>query len=202
MYHAKKIFVNLYDQCWQNQHIIYFMSLLKVSLCINRPKQRLLCMDTRRGCRRKRSPTPWKNKKIFFSLYGGSVCSFFHGEGFMLRFSSDEGFFSSYGGLFATFSLRGGLFCYVFLLVWGLFHNVRAFFAIIFSIWEDFFVFMEDFMSLWVFYGLAPSPYNLFCGGMLLCNFYPMFSAITYSGHCVPNKAHCNTRVQFTITRK
>ena len=66
----------------------------------------------------------------------------------MLRFFSDEGFFSSYGGLFATFSLRGegggggGPFCYVFLLVWGLFHNVGAFFANIFSMWGDFFVFM------------------------------------------------------------
>ena len=47
----------------------------------------------------------------------------------MLRFSSDEGLFSSYGGLFATFSLRGWPFCYVFLLVWGLFHNVGAFFT-------------------------------------------------------------------------
>ena len=92
------------------QHIIYFMSLLKVSLCINRPKQRLLCMDTHSGCRSKRSLTPWKNKKLFFSLYGGPFCYFFYGKGFMLRFSSYEGFFSLYGGLFATFSLRGGAF--------------------------------------------------------------------------------------------
>ena len=143
------------------------MSLLKVSLCINRPKQRHT-----------------------------------QGEGFMLRFSSDEGLFSSYGGLLLLFLYVEGPFCYVFLLVWGLFHNVGAFFAIIFSMWGDFFVFMGDFMFLWFFYGLAPSPYNLFCGHMLLCNFHPMFSAITYSGHYVPNKAHCNTRVQFTITMK
>ena len=159
-------------------------------------------MDTRRGCRRKRSPTPWKNQKKFFFAVCWAFLLFFSREGFMLRFSSDEGLFSSYGGLFATFSLRGWPFCYVFLLVWGLFHNVGAFFAIIFSMWGDFFVFIGDFMSLWGFYELAPSPYNLFCGRMLLCNFYPMFSAITYSGHYVPNKAHCNTLVHFTITRK
>ena len=114
------------------------MSLLKVSLCINRPKQRLLCMDTRRWCRSKRSPTPWKNKIIFFAVWRP--------------------------------------FCYVFLLAWGLFHNVGAFFAIIFFMWGDFFVFMWDLCL----YGLAPSPYNLFCGHMLLCNFHPMFSAIMY----------------------
>ena len=119
----------------------------------------------------------------------------------MLRFSSYEGLFSSYGGLFVTFSLRGGPFCYVFLLVWGLFHIVGAFFAI-FPIWGDFFAswgisFFYGFL-LWA----SPSPYDFFCGRMLLCNFHPMSSAITFSGHYVPNKAHCNTRVQFTITKK
>ena len=80
----------------------------------------------------------------------------------MLRFSSYEGLLSLYGGLFATFSLRGGLFCYVFLLVWGLFHNVGAFFAIFFSMWGDFFVFIGDFLSLCFFYGLVPSPLDFF----------------------------------------
>ena len=77
----------------------------------------------------------------------------------MLRFSSDEGLFSSYGGLFATFSLRGGPFCYVFLLVWGLFHNVGAFFALIFSMWEDFFYLRGGF---YVFMGfLWACPFHL-----------------------------------------
>ena len=90
------------------QHIIYFMSLLKVSFCIYKPKQRLLFMDTRRGCRSKRSPTPWKNQNIFFRCMEGHFATFFHGEGFMLRFYSYEVFISSYGSLFATFLLRGG----------------------------------------------------------------------------------------------
>ena len=174
------------------QHIIYFMSLLKVSLCINRSKQRLLCMDTRRGYRSKRSIAPPGRTKTLFSLYGGAfLLLFFHGEGFMLHFSSYKGLFSSYGGLFATsssccgpFSQCGGLFCYFFLHVAGLL-----------SSW--------GILCLYVFfYGVAPSPYDLFWGRMLLCNFHPMSSAINYSGHYAPNKAHCNTRVQFTIAMK
>ena len=142
------------------QHIIYFMSLLKASLCINRPKQRLLCLDTRRGCRSKRLPTPWKNKNfLYFVVWGAFLLLSFHGEGFMLRFSSYEGLFSSYGGLFATFSLRGGG---AFLLRLppgvGPFSQCGGLFCYFFSMWEDFFVFMGDFMSSWIFYGLAPSP--------------------------------------------
>ena len=136
------------------------MSLLKVSLCINRPKQRLLCMDTRRGCRSKRSPTPWKNKNIYFRCMGGFFATFFHGEGFMLRFSSYEGLFSSYGSLIATFSLRGGPFYYVLPLVWDPFHNVGAFFAIFFSIW-GYFLSSWGILCLYVFfYGLTHSPYD------------------------------------------
>ena len=115
------------------------MSLLKVSLCI-RPKQRLLCMDTRRGCRSKRSPTPWENKNIFFSLYGRLLLLFsmgralcyvfllmrvfihrmeaflllFHyvGGAFLLRLSPGVGPFSQCGGFFCYFFLHlGGLFC-------------------------------------------------------------------------------------------
>ena len=58
------------------QHIISFMSLLKVSLCINGPKQRLLCMDTRRGAGVSAHPPPEKKKKNF-SLYGGPFCYYF-----------------------------------------------------------------------------------------------------------------------------
>ena len=121
------------------QYIIYFMSLLKVSLCINRPKQRLLFMDTHHSdCIYKyvgvsARPPPGRTKTFFFAVWGAFLLLFFHGEGFMLRFSSYESLFSLYGGFFATFSLRVGPFCYVFLLVWGLFHNVEAFFAIFFS---------------------------------------------------------------------
>ena len=178
------------------------MSLLKVSLCINRPKQRLLCMDTGRGCRSKRSTTPLKNKNIFCAVWGAFLLLFFHGEGFMLRFSSYEGLFFIVWRPFCYFFFTWGPFCYVFLLVWGLFHNMRVFFAI-------FSPFGGTFLSSWgilclygFFYGRAPSPYDFCCGQMLLCNFHPMSSAITYSGHYVPNKAHCNTRVQFTITMK
>ena len=92
----------------------------------------------------------------------------------MLRFSSDEGFFSSYGGLFATFSLRGGPFCYIFLLVWGIFLKVGAF-LLFFSPFGG--TFLSSWGILWLyvfFYGLAPSPYGFFCGHMLLCNFHPM----------------------------
>ena len=185
------------------QHIIYFMSLLKVSLSINRPKQRLLCMDTRRGCRSKRSPIPWKNKNIFFSYMGGLFATSF-----------------PWGGLYTTFFSLWSFFFHnkdalllLFLYVEGLFTTSSSWCGAFFTMWGPFLLFfslcggenttfMGDFMSLWFFYGLAPSPYKLFCGRMLLCNFLPMSSAITYSGHYVPNKAHCNTRVQFTITMK
>ena len=165
------------------QHITYFMSLLKVSLCINGPKQRLLCMDTRRGCRSKRSPTHWKNKNIFFFLYGGPFCYFFS---------------------------MGRTLCYVVLLMRGLFHCKEAFLlpllyvgglfatssswcGAFFTMWGPFCYFSPcggTFLSSWrilclyaFFYGLAPSLYDLFCGRIILCNFHPMSSAITYSGH-------------------
>ena len=134
------------------------MSLLKVSLCINRPKQRLLCMDNAGGVGISARPPPGRTKKFFFRCMRGLFAPFFPGEGFMLRFSSDEGLFSSYGGLFATFSLRGGPFCYVFLLVWGLFHNVGAFFAIIFSMWGDFFCLHGGFYVFMVFLWACPFP--------------------------------------------
>ena len=130
------------------QHIICFMSLLKVSLCINRPKQRLLCIDTRRGCRSKRSPTPWKNKNIFFSLHGGPFCYFFSmvralcyvfllGRGFFHRMEAFLLLFLYVGGLFATSSC----WCGAFFTMWGPF-------CYFFSIWGDFFVFMFFFMGL------------------------------------------------------
>ena len=92
----------------------------------------------------------------------------------MLRSSSYEGFFSLYGGLFATFSLRGGPFCYVVLLVWGLFHNVGAFFAIFFLHLGGLFVFMGDFMSLWFFLmGLPLPPMIYFAGTCYYVTFIP-----------------------------
>ena len=184
------------------QHITCFMSLLKVSLCINRPKQRLLGMDTRRGCRSKRSPPPpGRTKTFFFAVWGAFLLLFFHGGGFILRFSCYEGLFYCmeaflllflYVGTFllrlspgvGLFSQCGGLFGSFFLYVGGLF-----------CLHGGFYVFMVFFMGL-----LLPS--MIFLRRMLLCNFDPMSSAITDSGHYVPNKAHCNTRVQLTITMK
>ena len=114
------------------QHIIYFKSLLKVSLCINRPKQRLVCMDTRRGCRSKRSLTPWKNKKqFFFYCMGGLFAIFFYGralcyvflfmgvffhcmEAFLLLFFTWGAFLLRLPPGVWLFSLCGGLFCYFF----------------------------------------------------------------------------------------
>ena len=116
---------------------------------------------------------PLEKQKHFFRCMGGLFATFFHRKGFMLRFSSYEGLLSLYGGLFATFSLRVGLFCYVFLLVWGLFHNVGAFFANFFSMWGDFFVFMGDFMSLWVFLGLPLPPMIFFEGVCYYVTFIP-----------------------------
>ena len=152
------------------QHIIYFMSLLKVSLCINSPKQRLLCMDTRRECRSKRSLTPWKNKKHFISPF----CYFFYEEGFMLRSSSYEVFFFivwrpfcyfffTWGAFLlrrppgvGLFSQCGGLFCYFFLHLGGLF------------------VFMGDFMSLCFFLmGLLLPPMIYFAGTCYYVTFIP-----------------------------
>ena len=184
------------------QHIIYCMSLLKVSLCINRPKQRLLCMDTHRGCRSKRSSTPWKNKNIFFSLYGGLFATFFPWGGLYATFFFLLGaffmvwrpfcnFFFTWGVFLlrlppgvGPFSQCGGLFCYFLLHLGGLFCLHGGFYVFMFFLWA------------------CPSPYDFFCGRILLCNFHPMFCTITYSGHYVPNKAHCKTRVQFTITMK
>ena len=139
------------------QHITYFMSLLKVSLCINRPKQILLCLDTRRGCRSKRSPTPWK-KKFFCAVWGTFLLLFFHGEGFMLRFSSDEG----------LFFYRMETFLLLFLYVEGHFATSSSWCGAFFTMWEPFlpfflhvggiFVFMGDFISLCVFLWACPFP--------------------------------------------
>ena len=145
------------------QHIITFMSLLKVSLRVNGKKPKDYCTWTHAGGAGVSAHPPLEKQKHFFSLYGGSFCYYFSmGRALCYVFFSYEELLLLYGGLFATFSLRGGLFCYVFLLVWGLFHNVGAFFANFFSLWGNFFVFIGDFMSLWFFYGLAPSPHDIF----------------------------------------
>ena len=147
-------------------------------------------------------PPPGRTKTFFFHCTRGPFCYFFSmGEAlcyvsllmqgfyhcieafllvflyvgaFLLRLSPGVELFSQCGSLFGNFFLDvGRLFC----------------------LHGGFYVFI-------FFYGLAPSPYHYFCERMLLCNFDPMSSAITYSGHYVPNKAHCNTRVQLTITMK
>ena len=131
-------------------------------------------MDTRRDAGVSTCPTPERTKTYFFCCMGGLFATFFPWWAFMLRFSSYEGFFAQCGGLFCYFFLHvGELFC----------------------LHEGFHVFMG---FLWA----CPFPLGFFCMRMPLCNLHPMSSAITYSGHYVPNKAHCNTRVQFTITMK
>ena len=83
------------------QHIITFMSLLKVSLCVNGPNQKTIVHGHTQGCWSKRSPTPWKNKNIFF--------------------------FAVWRGLFATVFSIGRALCYVFLLMRDFFHCMEAF---------------------------------------------------------------------------
>ena len=183
------------------QHIRYFMSLLKVSLCINRPRQRPLCIDARRGCGSNRLPTPWKNKNIFFHYFfskWGPFCYIFLLMRGVLSFE----------GLFATFSLRV-FFCYVFHLMWGFFHHVGAFLLLFTSceraflfVWGIFCLHGAFFDFIGFFMGWHTPPSIIFCERILLCSLHPMSSAITYSSHFVPNKAHCNTRVQFTIAIK
>ena len=159
-------------------------------------------MDTRRGCRSKRSTTPLKNKNIFCAVWGAFLLLFFHGEGFMLRFSFYEGLFFIVWRLFCYFCLTWGSFLLRLPPGVGPFSQYEGLFCY-------FFPFGGTFLSSWgilcfygFFYERAPSLYDFCCGQMLLCNFHPMSSAITYSDHYVPNKAHCNTRVQFTITMK
>ena len=139
------------------------MSLLKVSLCINRPNQRLLCIVTRKGCRCKRSPTPRKNKNIFFAVWGAFLLLFSMGRALCYVFLLMRGFFHRmeaflllflYMGAFlprlppgvGPFSQCGGRFCYFFLHVGGLF-----------CLHGGFYVFMA---FLWA----CPFHYDLFCG--------------------------------------
>ena len=124
--------------------------------------KRLLYMDTRRGCWSKRSPTPWKNENFFFAVWGAFLLLFFHREGFMLRFSSYEGLFHCMEAFLLLFLYVGGFFatssfwCGAFFTTWGPF---LLFFS---PCGRTFFVFIGDFMSLWFFYGLAPSPHDFF----------------------------------------
>ena len=154
------------------QHIICFMSLLKVSLCINRPKQRLLCMDTRNGCRSKRSPTPWKNKNIFFHCLGGLFATFFSMGDFLCCVSFlMRGFFHCIEAFLLLF-LCMGLLLRLSPGV-GLFSQSGGFLATFFSMWGDSFVFMGDFMFSCFFYGLAPLPYDFFAGACYYVTLIP-----------------------------
>ena len=146
-------------------------------------------------------PPPRKTKTFFFAGWGA----------FLLLFSMGRALCYVY--LLMKVFYRIEAFLLFFLYVGGLFVTSSSWCEAFFTMWGPFLLFLFHverlFLSLWwilclygFFYGLAPSPYDLFCGRMLLCNFHPMFSAITYSGHYVPNKAHCNTHVQFTITMK
>ena len=79
--------------------------------------------------------------------------------------------------MYRPFSPCGGLFCYIFLHVGGLFCLHGGFFVHMVFLWA------------------CPPPPMIFLADAcyyVICNLHPMSSAITYSGHCVPNKAHCN----------
>ena len=102
-----------------------------------------------------------------------------------------SGLLSSFGGRFTVI-----LFCYVFLLMYRPFSPCGGLFCYIFlhvGAWA--------FLSSWgifcpygFFMGLPPPPMIFLADACyyVICNLHPMSSAITYSGHCVPNKAHCN----------
>ena len=110
---------------------------------------------------------------IFVSLYGGPFCYFFPWGGLYATLYFLSGAFFIVWRPFCYVSLHGGPFCHVFLLVWGLFHNVGAFLAIFFSMWEDFFVFIRDFMSLCFFMGLPLPSMIYFAGACYYVTFIP-----------------------------
>ena len=122
-------------------------------------------MDTRKGCRSKRSPTPRKNKNIFFSLHGGPFCHFFSmGRALCYVFFFMKVFFHCMEAFLLLFILCEGLFCYVFLLVWGLFHNVGAFFAI-FSPCGETFLSLWGILCLYAFFMGLPLPSMIYFAG-------------------------------------
>ena len=127
--------------------------------------KRLLYMDIRRGCWSKRSATPWKNKNIFFSLYGGPFCYYFSiGRALCYVFLLMRDFFHCMEAFLLLF-LNVGVFLLRLPPGVGPFSQCGGLFANFFSMWGDFFVFIGDFMSLWFFYGLAPSPPMIFFEG-------------------------------------
>ena len=78
-----------------------------VSLSIIWPKQRLLCMCTRKGCKRAHAHH-LEEQKISFRYMGAFLILFLHVGAFSLRFSSYGGDFFIVWKPFATFSLCGG----------------------------------------------------------------------------------------------
>ena len=157
MYNAEKYLGTSMISASKYQHIIYFMSLLKVSLCINMPKQRLLSMDVRRGCRSKRSPTLWKNKN-FFSLYGGLFCYFFSmGRALCYVFLLMSFFFIvwrpfCYFFYVGAFLLRLPPGVRPFSQCGGLFHNVGAFFLEFVSLFGGTFLSSWGILCLYKFF--------------------------------------------------
>ena len=98
----------------------------------------------------------------FFSM-GRPLCyvSLFM-RGFFHRMDAFLLLFLYVGGLFATSSS----WCGAFFTMWGPFLLFFSPCGGTFFLHGGFYVFMR-------FYGLAPSPYDLFCGRKLLCNFHP-----------------------------
>ena len=130
-------------------------------------------MDTCRGCRSKRSPTPGK-KQTFFSLYGGPFCYFFSmGKALCYVFLFMRGFFSSYGDLFATFFFTWGAFLLRLPLGVGPFSHcggLLLFFSLcggLFCLHGGFYVFMSFFI------GLPFPPMIYFAGACYYVTFIP-----------------------------
>ena len=89
------------------------------------------------GQRHSHGRTPGEKCKFFFSLYGGGsffATFFLCGFSFLLRFSPYGVPFLPFGGLSATFFSIWGPFCYVFLVIVGLFHHVWAFLLLFFHV--------------------------------------------------------------------
>ena len=125
--------------------------------------KRLLYMDTRRGCWSKRSPTPWKNKNIFFPLYGGPFCYYF----FMGRVLCHVFF------LMRDFFHRMEAFLLLFLYVEAFFATSSSWCGAFFTMWGPFLLIFSPcggtFLSSWgilclygFFYGLAPFHHDFF----------------------------------------
>ena len=98
------------------QHIITFMSLLKVSLCVNGPNQKTIVHGHTQG----------EKQKHFFSLYGEPFCSYFSiWRALCYVFLLMRDFFHCMEAFLLLFLYVGGFFatssswCGAFFTMWG-----------------------------------------------------------------------------------